>query len=39
MVEPWEGVLTFLFFPLLVALSCPGDGAGVEYSMVRIFLK
>ena len=31
--------LTFLFFPLLVALSCPGDGAGVEYSMGRIFLK
>lgn len=25
MVEPWEGVLTFLFFPLLVALSYMAD--------------
>ena len=25
MVEPWEGILTFLFFPLLVILSYMAD--------------
>lgn len=43
MVEPWEGVLTFLFFPLLVALSYMADigmfGSATPEQLAELMMK